>query len=563
MAVIRAAVTGRRGFGRELTLATLSLFGLLSIVVLFALLISHDRGELEAATLARGRDQALMLSEQAARLLEEAEVSLAAVIEDAEPLDWNQVQGSRKLWTRISHNARTLAYVDAYWLWDGDGRLRLTSLAFPAPPLDASHLPFFQALRRGAPGAVVGHLLPGTPPVFRISRGLQTPAGGFAGIASVTIAADYFHRLYAGLPLPPGSVVILLRAQDLAPLVRTVIPGATAPPPLFDAAALRRALAANPQSATYRTGDYLVAVRAVPGFPLYVRIGIPLNSTRDEWTGRVAAQLLTAGLAVAALGLLTWAAFQQARRQRAFNDELAARVAERTHALATAKADLETVLQELHHRVNNNLQMIESLLTMQAARIREPEAKAALAPSIGRVHAIGLVHRTLYGTGGLAELRFGDYLTNLARHLADVYGVTAGEVRVTGANPVFNLETAVPLALIVHEVLANVLTHAYPHGGAAAEIAPHGGAAEIAPHGGAAAEIAIAAEPNHWRITVTDRGVGLPPGFDWTSSRGLGLAIVRSLAAQLGGEIEVVSGRGTCFVLRIPRRPGSSAPINA
>jgi two-component sensor histidine kinase len=472
-------------------------------------------------------------------------LSLSDVVEDTADKDWAEIRGNRRLWEAVSRVAQRLPYVEAFWLCGDDGRLNLTSLSFPAPRVDNSQRDFFVAIREGA-AITVGDLVGGERPTFRLSRRIETLDGRFRGAASVTVEADYFRRFFGALALPPGSAVAMLRAQDLKLLVRQVIPGAPAPP-VIDDKSMRRAMEAEPRAGTFtaRLPDEhygrFYAYRTVPGFPLIVRVGVQLDSLRAGWLRLMALRAVPAAAAMAALAMLTWAALRQAQRQRAFRDDLAARVAERTIELERTKVQLETLIQELHHRVNNNLQIIESLLTMQAARLNDPAAKMALAPSIGRVHTIGLVHRTLYGGDGLAELAFGDFLTSLVRHLVDLYGTTSGDVTVSGANPRVGIETAVPLALIVHELLSNVLRHAFPAGTGRAEIA-------------------IAEEGGQWRLSITDRGIGLPAGFDWTRPPGLGLALVRSLAAQLGGELEVTTADGTRFVLHLPKRPPPPHP---
>jgi len=527
---------------RQLTIAWLSLFGLVAVVALFVFITERDRDELTAATARRAQEQALLQSEHAARLFEAAEVSLSTVVEDVAGMDWEQVAQSRTLWRRVRALAAGLPYVEAFWLCSDDGRLRLTSLAFPAPPIDTRARDFFVRHQAGAQEIVVGDPVAGAGgrPTFRLSRRLETALGSFRGIAAATIEIDYFNRLYARLGLPPGSVVTLFRADDLVPLISVAMPGAPAPRPIFDADALRRAIASNPElgsmpgPAPVEKDSRTIAYREVPGFPLYVEVAIPLDSMRPAWMRMIETRSLTAAAAILALAVLTAMALRQARRERAFQDELARGVAERTAALEAANLRLEALLRELHHRVNNNLQTIESLLTLSAGRMRDPAARAVLAPNIGRIHTIGVVHRTVYATGEPTELPFSDLLRSLVDQLADIYGAAA-DIRITGANPRVDLDMAVPLALIVHELLSNVLRHAYPEG------APR-------------ADIRITEGPDDWTLEISDSGIGLPAGFDLTEAEGLGLTIVRLLAARIGGRITVDSLAGTRFALCIPFR---------
>jgi two-component system, sensor histidine kinase PdtaS len=569
---------GRTEYGRELATAWLSLFGLLALFALFAFLGESDRKDAIATVAARGQEQALLLSEHSARLFEAAEMSLSMAIEEANDLsgptetqsfNWNAISRSAPLWRRMERLTQQLPYVDAFWLCGPDGRLRLSTLAFPAPFANMHNRPFFLAHQAGDTAIIVGDLTTGKSglSVFRLSKRLESGDGRFQGVASVTIKSDYFNHFYSALHLPPGSTVALLRTTPLSSLIRAVVPGGYIPPPMADSDELRRAQAADPNRGQYTVTDgnnnqRAVAYRAVPGFPLFVKVGIPINALSGTGlSGQPLQRLITrtmpAAAAVLALALLTWVAFRQAGRQRAFQEELATRVAERTADLEATNARMATLLQELHHRVNNNLQIVESLLAIQAARMTNADARAALAPSIGRVHAIALVHRNVYGGGGMSELLFRDYLNTLITHLPDIYGAGATHVSVSGANPVMGLEMAVPLALVVHEALSNVMRHAYPR-----HAYPDGIPAAMA------ADITIEEDAGAWLLTVADYGQGLPEGFDWTRGDGLGLTIARSLAAQLGGEVHLTSTpTGTRFELRFPKqeatRPLTPMPSRA
>ncbi|MDA8231949.1 MAG: hypothetical protein M0006_11490 [Magnetospirillum sp.] len=501
----------------------------------FFALIENDRAELREAAKDRARTQALMLAEHAARTLESVEISLQAVVEDAFGMDWRQIASSKALWERARKRAARLSSVEGLWLYDRDGQLRLSSLSYPAPSIDASERDFFIDPRERSDNIFIGDLTTGNgrEATFRLSQRLQTDSGAFRGVASATIDADYFSRFYASIGLPRGSSAILFSLDDFQPLAQLAPPrNSGIPPP--DPAAMRR-LVAGENGATVREGDRVASWRRVPNFPLAVEVVMPFQEAR--WHTLVAIHALPAAAAVAALGVLTWIALRQAGQERAFQERLAARVAERTQAFEQANAKLEAVIHELHHRVNNNLQIIESLLTLAGSRVHGKQAKAAITPSIGRVHTIGLVHNALYGSGNLTEVPFGDLLTALASQLAELHGVHPEDIRVSGINPSLGLETAVPLALIVHEALSNVLQHAFPTGGVRADIT-------------------FEEEDGFWRLTVLDRGVGLPEGFRWTEAEGLGLTIIRSLAAKLDGDVDVSSDGGTRLTLRMPKPNG-------
>jgi two-component sensor histidine kinase len=104
-----------------------------------------------------------------------------------------------------------------------------------------------------------------------------------------------------------------------------------------------------------------------------------------------------------------------------------------------------------------------------------------------------------------------------------------------------DIDVAVPLALVAHELLSNVLRHAYPQGKPKAEV-------HMTEHAGG------------WILEVADRGAGLPAGFDWTAGKGLGLTIVRLLAERIGARVSVDTTAGTRFTLDIPAHPRPITP---
>lgn len=437
------AGVGRR-IGAQLAIAWLSLFGLFSVVTLFAFTIAHDHRTLIAESHERGRLESLVLTDQAARLLESADLALVTLVDDMNGMNEAQAARSRSLFTRLTRLADRLPFVEAIWFHGANGRLWMTSRTFPAPPEDASGKDFIVAHRQG----VDVHIGPPVGDTFRLSRRIQSPSGGLRGIASITIEIRFFRTFYERLDLPPGSTVTLLSAEGLQPLVQQP----TGEHLQLDASAhLHDAITQAPTMGTFRVkspadgGDRIYSYRKVPQFPLYVTVSQPLDISK--WNRRLRGRLMTAAAAVTTLGILTWLGLREAGNQRRFQDTLAARVTERTR-------QLEQAVHEVHHRVNNNLQIVITLLIVQLGRITDPQVREALVEGIGRIGTIGLAHRVMYGNGAVSELLFGDYLRTLGRQMADLYGGEYGEMAVTGENPSLPLETAVPLALLVHELLA-------------------------------------------------------------------------------------------------------------
>ena len=217
--------------------------------------------------------------------------------------------------------------------------------------------------------------------------------------------------------------------------------------------------------------------------------------------------------------------------------------------IEVALAERETLLREVYHRVKNNLQVIQSLLSLQRRALPEGEARAALDQSIRRVHAMALVHEKLYQAGTLSAVSLHDYTHELLRHLGETGG--AGERGITLRAEIdsveADLETAVPYGLLVAELVGNTLKHGFPgqRGGEVCVslrrgIGKKGEKGEKGENGGVT-------------LCVADDGVGLPAGFDITQSQSMGLQLASSLATQLGGTLQARNEAGAVFTVQLTR----------
>jgi PAS domain S-box-containing protein len=215
-------------------------------------------------------------------------------------------------------------------------------------------------------------------------------------------------------------------------------------------------------------------------------------------------------------------------------------------ALAAAVAAREVLLKEIHHRVKNNLQIISSLLNMQAQLLTEPSLIEVLQESRRRVESMAMIHERLYSQEDIDHLNFRQYVEALARELFSAYGVNSDLVCLRlELEPVsLELNQAIPCGLILNELLANCLKYAFPNG--------------------RAGEILVALrceDDDRVTLRVADNGIGLPSGLDWRKSQSLGLRIVTILARQLMGTIQQESGAGADFSLVFQKAP-SRCPIH-
>lgn len=208
------------------------------------------------------------------------------------------------------------------------------------------------------------------------------------------------------------------------------------------------------------------------------------------------------------------------------------RTAERISASLREK---EVLLQEIHHRVKNNLQVISSLLKLQSSSISDAHALEMFRESQHRVRSMALVHEKLYQAADLARIDFADYLRSLTTYLIRSYNVgPLLRLDIQADSVLLDVEQAVPLGLIVNELVSNALKYAFPAGSA--------GQVSIDLH---------SVTPGHLCLRIADTGVGLPPDVDLWRSETLGLRLVTMLIRQLQGTIALEAGSGTTFTLSI------------
>lgn len=192
----------------------------------------------------------------------------------------------------------------------------------------------------------------------------------------------------------------------------------------------------------------------------------------------------------------------------------------------------DATIREIHHRVKNNLQTVSALLRLQARRIEDPAASAALNEAVRRIASIALVHETL-SSGSDSSVAFDDVLDRLITHSLDLSS-RMNELVITRTGFLGSLDPtiATPLSLVVTELIHNALEHGLEQGGSSLEIALERG--ETRAH-----------------ISIIDDGVGLPEGFDLATSSNLGLQIVRTLTEnELRGEL-VLESAGNKTVARL------------
>lgn len=271
------------------------------------------------------------------------------------------------------------------------------------------------------------------------------------------------------------------------------------------------------------------------------------RAQRFGWVTSVGLPLTRDGRAVGALTIyaLTADAFDHDGRELltqmaadiSFALDTFGRDARRIGAEAAVRASLrekEALLKEVHHRVKNNLQVITSLLRLEAGRSLQPNVVAVLAEMQSRVLSMALLHETLYRSDNLALVDLAAYLERLGHQIVRSLAPAAGITLQLDVEPIpLDLDQAVPCGLIVNELMSNALKHAFPNG--------------------SRGDIRITARlvdgGPALRLSVADSGAGLPADFDEARTRSLGLQLVSDLARQLHGTLDISSAHGTTFSL--------------
>jgi len=199
------------------------------------------------------------------------------------------------------------------------------------------------------------------------------------------------------------------------------------------------------------------------------------------------------------------------------------------------KADLQEkklLLKEIHHRIKNNIQIIASLLRLQASSVEDVRVQEILKASQSRIRSIALIHEKLYQSPDLATIDFGDYIRLLAGQVFHLFGADPAAVRleVKASGIRLRAKQAIPCGLIINELVVNALKYAFP------------------PGRGGTIRVEMKRQPGGCHsLLVSDNGVGLPESVDVHRSERLGFQVVIDLVRQLDGKVEIDRKAGTAF----------------
>jgi len=192
----------------------------------------------------------------------------------------------------------------------------------------------------------------------------------------------------------------------------------------------------------------------------------------------------------------------------------------------------EIMLREIHHRVKNNLQIVSSLLSLQAPSLTDPRAIELFRESQNRIRSMSLVHEHLYQSDSLAKVDFREYLTSVTSDLVRMYNVRGVSTVINAEVVHLEIDTAVPVGLIANELLSNALKHAF--------MGRTEGRIEICLRRRTNGEV---------ELSISDNGIGFPGDFDLQRCDSMGMHLVDGLTKQIDGTLSIEQNNGSTFVV--------------
>jgi two-component sensor histidine kinase len=207
---------------------------------------------------------------------------------------------------------------------------------------------------------------------------------------------------------------------------------------------------------------------------------------------------------------------------------------EKNELVTASLEQRETLLKEIHHRVKNNLQVISSLLNLQARFIKDETAIDAVKEGRNRVKSMAMIHQKLYQGDNLTGVSIQEYIENLVDSLEKSYGISYEKVesRLDIEPIVLDIDTMIPLGLILNELVSNTYKYAFP-GNKTGSL-----------------HITLKKKDQNLLLTVSDDGIGYDPEGS-KKSQSFGLTLIQSLMEKLKADMEVVHQNGTAYLFTI------------
>ncbi|GAB4316982.1 MAG: hypothetical protein Kow0019_17840 [Methanobacteriaceae archaeon] len=208
-------------------------------------------------------------------------------------------------------------------------------------------------------------------------------------------------------------------------------------------------------------------------------------------------------------------------------------------SLKKSLEEKDLMMKEIHHRVKNNLMVIQSLLNLQSKYIKDPEVTNIFKESQNRAKSMALIHQRLYQSEDLKRIDFGEYAQALSVDLFNTYATNKDKIKldINVESLKLDINTAIPLGLILNEILSNSLKYAFPND-------KNGNI-----------KVEFLSRNSYYELIVSDNGVGLPSDFDYEKSDSLGFRLINGLSDQINAKIEVNTDNGTEIKIIFKEQP--------
>jgi len=214
-----------------------------------------------------------------------------------------------------------------------------------------------------------------------------------------------------------------------------------------------------------------------------------------------------------------------------FTRDITSRI-ENEEKIKKSLKEKEVLLQEVHHRVKNNLQIISSILNLQTRSIKDDKILELIKETRSRIMAMSFIHDLLYQTKDFTNIDFSKYLHNITSNIMNTYTLNKNIALNLETEPIFlNLDNAIPCGLIVNELITNAFKYAFPPGKQG----------EIT--------IVLKQDQDKVKLSVSDNGIGLGKQIDYKTTESLGFQLINSLVSQIDGELIFDNSKGTMFTV--------------
>jgi hypothetical protein len=411
---------------------------------------------------AASRDVAVILEEHARRTFETGDLIAENALEFV--TGHGGVEGVRDNYQAhlfLNKSADRTIGSSVIWIIDATGRPAVMSNFFPTFPFNLTDRFWWKAHALEGTDRYVGPALLGrlmTEIFYTYSRRIIGPDGVFQGVVLIALRPTFFQKIALTTDFGQDAIFAMMRSDGHI-IARTNLRadqiGATVErAPIFTDFV-------GKATGTYRgrsildDQDKIMSFRRLPEWSVVVATSIPMRTALAVWWQSLYWSLAILTLVLAGVGWFVWMGLRVSRSEERAQE-----------ALATALADKDVLFQEVHHRIKNNLQSSAALLSIQERRFKDPEVKAAFRETGDRMMSIALVHEMLYRTNSAANLDLSEYLAGLVRGLAESYGAERRGIVVKtdleSESLALDLERAIPVALVLTEVLTNAFKHAFP-----------------------------------------------------------------------------------------------------